>query len=192
MKILVIQGHPDKESYNFALSKAYAQGARDSGADVQEIVVRDLEFNPNLQYGYRKRTELEPDLLKAQESIMWAEHLVVIHPIWWGALPALLKGFFDRVFLPSFAFQKAEGKKYQWEKLLKGRSGRIIATADQPWWFYRFYYRRPSYNALAGLTFKFCGIKPVYSTFIGPMRMSTDDYREKWLKKLYDLGYKCC
>ncbi|MEJ7676773.1 MAG: NAD(P)H-dependent oxidoreductase [Segetibacter sp.] len=103
-KILIISGHPDKESFNFGLSEAYKKGAISSGVDIKEIVVRDLEFNPNLQFGYRKRTELEPDLIDAKEKIKWAEHLVWIYPVWWGSIPAILKGFIDRVFLPGFAF----------------------------------------------------------------------------------------
>ena len=108
-KILIINGHPDQESFNFALSKAYISGAKSNNAEVQVINIRELDFNPNLQYGYRKRTELEPDLLDAQEKIKWADHLVWIYPVWWGSLPAIMKGFIDRTFLPGFAFAKREG-----------------------------------------------------------------------------------
>jgi putative NADPH-quinone reductase len=81
-EILIINGHPDKESYNFALAAAYKKGAVSAGANIQEINIRDLKFNPNLEFGYRKRTELEPDLLKAQEQLKWADHLVWIFPVW--------------------------------------------------------------------------------------------------------------
>ena len=124
-KILIINGHPDAESFNAALAEAYKKGAIESGAEVKEIVVRELQFNPNLQFGYRKRTELEPDLLEAQAKIKWAEHLVWIYPVWWGSLPAILKGFIDRTFLPGFAFEKIENSVW-WDKLLKGKSERII------------------------------------------------------------------
>jgi len=81
-KILIINGHPDNESFNFGLSDAYKKGTENSNAEVSVINIRELEFNPNLQFGYRKRTELEPDLLKAQELIKWADHLVWIYPVW--------------------------------------------------------------------------------------------------------------
>ena len=61
MNILIIQGHPDPESYNRALGEAYAKGARQSGHEVKALNISDLDFNPNLAYGYRKRSELEPD-----------------------------------------------------------------------------------------------------------------------------------
>ncbi len=80
-----------------------------------------MQFNPNLQFGYQKRIELEPDLLGAWEKIKWADHLVWIHPVWWGGLPAITKGFIDRVFLPGFAFKYRENSVW-WDRLLKGKT----------------------------------------------------------------------
>jgi NAD(P)H dehydrogenase (quinone) len=186
-KVLIINGHPDKESFNFALANAYKQGAIEAGAKVKEIIVRELTFNSNLQYGYRQRTELEPDLIDAQNKIKWAEHLVIIYPVWWGSLPAILKGFFDRVFLPGFAFKKRENSVW-WDKLLKHKSARIICTMDQPVWYYWLVYKQPSTNALKKLTLQFCGIKPVSTTSFGPIRLSKDSYRQKCLHKVNKLG----
>lgn len=186
-KILIINGHPDSESFNFAIAEAYKKGALSEGHIIQEIVIRDLQFNINLEFGYRKRTELEPDLLDAREKIKWADHLVFIHPVWWGSVPAILKGFIDRVFLPGFAFKKRENSLW-WDKYLTNKSARIIATMDQPAWYYRLVYRQPSNNALKKLTLEFCGVKPVKVTSIGPIRLSKDNYRQKWLRKIEKLG----
>lgn len=186
-KILIINGHPDSESFNFAISEAYKKGAVAAGHTVKEIIVRELEFNPNLEFGYRKRTELEPDLLDAREKIKWADHLVFIYPVWWGSLPAVLKGFIDRVFLPGFAFKKRENSVW-WDKYLTNKSARIISTMDQPFWYYRLVYRQPSHNAMKKATLEFCGVKPVKITSIGPIRLSKDNYRQKWLDKIEKLG----
>lgn len=188
-KILIIQGHPDKESYCYALSEAYHKGAQESGAEVKIIYTGELEFNPNLSFGYRRRTELEPCLQKAQEDIRWAEHIVMVFPVWWGSVPAVFKGFLDRVFLPGFAFQKRPDSVW-WDKLLKGRTGRIISTMDQPPWYYRLNYKMPSNNAIKKLTLEFCGIKPVKVVNIGPIRHSKADFRKKWLEKTQALGRK--
>ena len=187
--ILIIHGHPDKESFSTALFDAYKKGAVASGAIVKEIIISDLQFNPNLGMGYRKRTELEPNLLDAQEKIKWATHLVWIYPVWWGSLPALLKGFIDRVFLPGFAFQKRENSVW-WDKLLTGKSAHIISTMDQPAWYYWLVYREPSNNAMKKLTLQFCGIHPVKVTSIGPLRLSKEAYRLNWLKKIEQLGFE--
>jgi NAD(P)H dehydrogenase (quinone) len=186
-KILVINGHPDTESYGMALSNAYKKGAAASGAEVREITVAELDFNPNLGNGYRRRTELEPDLLEAQKKISWAEHIVLIYPVWWGGVPALLKGFFDRVFLPGFAFRYRENSVW-WDKLLTGRTGHIISTLDQPAWYYWLINGRPTYHSVKKMTFEFCGIKPVQTTTFGPIRNSTDIFRLDWLIKIENLG----
>jgi NAD(P)H dehydrogenase (quinone) len=186
-KILILQGHPDGESFCAALSASYRQGAEKAGYQVRQINVGELEFDPNLRFGYRKRTELEKDLLDAQEAIKWSDHIVLIHPLWWGSVPAVLKGFIDRVFLPGFAFKPIENSLW-WNKLLKGRSGRIITTMDQPGWYYRFVYGRPSINALKKTTFHFCGIKPVRTTSIGPVKNSTPDKRKIWLLEVQKMG----
>lgn len=189
-KILLINGHPDKESFNFALADAYKKGALKSGAEVKEIIIRDLNFNPNLQFGYRKRTELEPDLLDAQEKIKWAEHIVWVYPVWWGSFPAILKGFLDRVLLPGFAFKKRDNTIVVWDKLLKNKSARIISTVDQPVWYYILINRQPSTNSMKRLVSHFCGIRHVKATTIGPLKLSKESTRKKWINKVERLGEK--
>ena len=186
-KILIINGHPNKDAFNYGITTAYKKGAKNSGAEVKEIIIADLKFNPNLQFGYQKRTELEPDLTEAWEKIKWAEHLVWVHPVWWGGLPAILKGFIDRLFLPGFAFQYKENSMW-WDKLLKGKTAHIITTIDQPSWYYWLVYGRPSVNQLKKATLEFCGIKPVKVTYFGIVKTATNELREKWLDKVEELG----
>lgn len=188
-KILIINGHPDVESFNFGLAAAYKKGAIKSGAEVQEIIIRDLEFNPNLEFGYRKRTELEPDLLKAQEQLKWADHIVWIYPVWWGSVPAIMKGFLDRILLPGFAFKKKEGS-WKWDKFLTGKTARMICTMDQPAWFYRLINSSPSHSAMKKLCMGFIGIKTIGISSIGDVRLSKPEYRNKWLAKVEKLGIK--
>jgi putative NADPH-quinone reductase len=190
-KLLLIQAHPDPESYCQALGESYLTGIGQN-AEIRTINIRDLEFNPNLKYGYRKRTELEPDLLAAWEKIKWADHITIIHPLWWGGLPAMAKGFFDRLFLPGFAYQKEENSMIRWQKLLKGRTGRIIVTMDQPAWYYYMYYWAPGVRALKKLTFEYTGIRPVKVNSIGPIRLSKDSFRSKWLTKVLQMGKHDC
>lgn len=188
-KILIINGHPDGESYCAALHEAYKRGALQSGAEVRELALRELSFTPNLQFGYRKRTELEPDLLRAQEWMRWCNHMVWVHPVWWGSFPALMKGFLDRVFLPGFFFKKHPGVAYTWDKLLTGKSARIIYTLDTPW-IYWLLAGRPAYVALKWVTLGYCGVSPIAGTALGVVRLSTQDKRETWLRKVEALGAK--
>ncbi|MBL1220233.1 NAD(P)H-dependent oxidoreductase [Chryseobacterium sp. L7] len=186
-KIAIINGHPNKDSFNFGIAKAYKDGALQVGNEVKEITIADLNFDPVLHFGYQKRMELEPDLLKAWEIIQWADHLVWIHPVWWGGMPAPMKGFLDRLFLPGFAYRYRENSIW-WDKLLKGKTAHIITTLDQPGWYYRLFYGRPSVNQLRKSTLEFCGVKPVKVTYIGIIRNSTEAQREKWLQKVKELG----
>ncbi|OIV40030.1 NAD(P)H-dependent oxidoreductase [Flavobacterium johnsoniae] len=187
--ILIINGHPNPLSFNFGIAESYLKGAVASGATVETITIADLKFNPNLQFGYQKRTELEPDLLESWEKIKRADHLVWIHPVWWGGLPAITKGFIDRLFLPGMAFQYRENSVW-WDKLLKGKTAHIITTLDQPGWYYWFSFGRPSVNQLKKSTLEFCGVKPVKVTYIGIIKGSADLQRAKWLEKVYNLGLK--
>ena len=187
--ILIINGHPNSKSFNFAIVDAYEKGALQSKASVETITIANLKFNPNLQFGYQQRTELEPDLLEAWKKIQKADHLVWVHPVWWGGLPAITKGFIDRLFLPGMAFQYKENSVW-WDKLLKGKTAHIITTLDQPGWYYHLFYGRPSVNQLKKSTLEFCGVKPVKVTYIGIVKSANELQRAKWLQKVYDLGVK--
>jgi len=103
-RILVILGHPVTDSFCGALSKSYIDGAQAAGNDVRFIALGSVAFDPVLRNGYAIAQALEPDLASAQAMISWAQHIVFVYPLWWGAMPALLKGFIDRVFLRGFAF----------------------------------------------------------------------------------------
>ncbi|TAE28114.1 MAG: flavodoxin family protein [Cytophagales bacterium] len=186
-RILIINGHPDQASFNYGLADAYRQGAAETGATIQEITIAQLQFDPNLRYGYRKRIDLEPDLLTSLDKIRWAEHLVWVHPVWWGGLPALMKGFIDRLFLPGIAFQYRTDSVW-WDKLFAGKTAHIITTVDQPAWYYWLVFGNPSVNQLKRSVLEFCGIKPVHVTYIGAVRNSTEQQRARWLQSVSRLG----
>lgn len=186
-KILIINGHPDEESFNYGLADAYRKGAVKSGAEVKNVNIRELAFNPNLQFGYRKRTELEPDLLIAMDKLKWADHLVWVYPVWWGSVPAIMKGFLDRVLLPGFAYNKRKNSLW-WDKLFTGKTSRIISTLDQPGWYYRLVYGSPSHKAMKRLTLHFIGVWSVKTTTIGPIRLSSQKFRQRWLDNVEKLG----
>jgi NAD(P)H dehydrogenase (quinone) len=188
-KILIIQGNPDKNSFCDALAESYKKGALRTKADVKEIHVGEIDFDPFLGFGYKKEIELEQGLIDSQHMIKWADHLVFVYPTWWGTMPALLKGFIDKVFLPGFGFQFRNGSVW-WNKLLKGKSARLIVTMDTPPWYFRLFYGRPGHNAMKKSTLEFCGIKPVKISSIGPIKYSKKSKRISWLTQVEKLGEK--
>ena len=171
---------------------AYRSGAEEAGYQVSHIVIRDLAFEPNLRFGYKQRLELEPDLLAAIDAMKACDHMVWVHPVWWGGLPALLKGFIDRTFLPSIMFDYNEAKLggMGWDGYLEGKTARIIATMDTPKVLYRLLYSAPSVNQLKKTTLEFCGVKPVKVTQFAPVKGSTQAKREHWVKTVHELGTK--
>ncbi|MEC4050473.1 NAD(P)H-dependent oxidoreductase [Flavobacterium sp. SUN046] len=188
-KVVIINGHPNKDSFNYAIVAAYKKGALERKIEVKEITISELEFDVNLEFGYQKRKDLEPDLVSAWEKIVWADHLVWVHPVWWGGLPAITKGFIDRLFLPGFVFNYRENS-IVWDKLLKSKTGHIITTLDQPGWYYHLVYGRPSVNQLKKSTLEFCGVSPVKVTYIGIVRTANEATRKKWLEKIERLAFK--
>lgn len=186
-KILIINGHPKKDSFCNTLCDVYKAGAKVSGNEVILLNLYELEFNLNLEFGYSKQNAVAADILLAQEKIKWANHIVIVHPVWWGSVPALLKGFFDNVLLPGFAFKYKEGSVF-WDKLLTGKTARIIYTTDTPVWFYKYVYHAPSVNMVKKRVLGFCGIAPVKVTGIGPIRKSKIEFRQKWIEKVELLG----
>ena len=187
--ILLILGHPSENSFCKAIIDAYQKGAEGAGANCKTIYLSRLNFNVNLSDGYRteESVQLEDDLIASQQLILWADHVVLAYPNWWGFMPALTKGFIDRVFLPGFAFKHRSGKIFP-KKLLKGKSMRLLITMDTPkWWFYHIY-RASQYQILKDIVFGYVGFQPIRFSTFGFMRKSTVKQRNNWLKQVERLG----
>lgn len=172
--ILVLTAHPDAGRFNDALADAYARGAS-THATVHRIDLRDLRFDPILRGGLHHAQALEPDLMAARAAIEAASHLVIVTPVWWGTLPALLKGFIDRTFLPGWAF-KNTGAALP-DGLLAGRTARVIATMDSPWWWYTFMHFRAAHRALIQATLHYVGVRGVRQTTFYAVRTLDDAAR---------------
>lgn len=188
-RILMILGTPKGADLCHALAQAYAQGARGEGHVVRQLKLGELSFDPVLHDGYDQGQALEPDLLEAQRLIHWAEHLVFVYPVWWGGLPALLKGFFDRVLLPGFAF-KYRGQSQRWDKLLSGRSADLLVTLDTPPWYFRWIYGAPAHRQMIRTILGFSGIKTRRLAEFAPVRPSSEEQRQSWLRRAETLGVR--
>ncbi len=186
--IAIIQGHPDGQHrhYGHALADAYSDGATKAGHEVRIIEVAKIEF-PLLHSKEEFDTGVPPEPIRqAQDTIRWAEHLVILYPLWLGSMPALLKAFLEQTFRPGFATPKLnEGSP--WKKLLAGKSARVIVTMGMPAFFYRWYFRAHSLKSLERNILAFCGIGPIKESLIGLVE-AKNGKREKWLGKMRTLG----
>lgn len=186
-RTLIINGHPTPGSFCQALAEQYHQGALSQGQSSALLNLHELNFNPNLNFGYQKRMSWEPDLEKSWDLIKNADHLVFVYPNWWGTYPALMKGFIDRLFLPGMAFGRNEKSPLP-TKLLKGKTARVMVTMDSPAFYYRLFTKQPGHRSMERSILNFVGIKPVkFSNFYG-IKKSEDEKRKQWLNKSYQLG----
>lgn len=186
MNVLVILGHPRKDSYCAALAKAYVRGAEAAGANVKNLILADLQFEMNVLVPSPEHQFLEEDILKAKELISWADHLVFIYPTWWGNVPALLKAFLDRTIMPGFAFRELQFDAY--DKMLAPRTAQLITTMDTPLFVYKLFYGSPGTKALTNATLKFCGVNPVRNMYLSPVKHSSKEKKQEWLQRVYDQG----
>ncbi len=191
-RIVIIQGHPDTSTTHFghALAQAYEMGAQQAGHVIKTINVAQLDFK--LLHSEQEFEAVSPDvdIQKAQETIMWAEHIVILYPLWLGDMPALLKGFLEQVLRPGFAMTSGESNNLP-KKRLKGRTARIIITMGMPGFIYRWFYCAHTLKNLKRNILSFCGIKPIGDTLIGSIENLGEIKRHKWLQKMQALGQAC-
>lgn len=188
-RIAIIQGHPDTGArhYGHALADAYAEGADQGGHEVRRLDVAALDL-PIVHSRSEWEGEPPPRVRTIQDTLRWAEHLVLCYPLWLGSMPALLKAFLEQVLRPGFAFCYGEsggGAK----RLLRGKSARVVVTMGMPALFYRLYFRAHSLRSLERNILHFCGIAPVRHSLIGLVEGGALR-REHWLQRMQTLGHR--
>ncbi len=187
-RIVVLLGNSDTDSFSGAIADQYQASAEDAGHEVTRFNVCDMKFDPILHKGYKVIQELEPDLVHLQQAIKDADHLVIIYPNWWCTMPAILKGLFDRMWMPGFAFNfdKVTRKLIQ---RLKGKTARTIVIAGthspfKTWWLFGDYTNEIQHGILG-----FSGINAATTTF-GPSERVSEAKKQQWLRRVAELGRK--
>lgn len=187
MNLLVINGHPNPDSLNTTLAQTYIATAKSLGVTVRYLAIGELNFNPNLQHGYTQRMELEPDLLWALDAITWSTHQVWIHPMWWLGMPAIMKGFFDRLFLPGLVFKHS--KTGATEGLLQGKTARILVTmGDLSPKLHQEVYQSSGIIQLKEGILAYCGIEVQNAEVIGPLNDFGKDDIQHLLKYMTQIA----
>jgi len=165
-KVLVIVGNPSKNSFTHFIARSIAGDLVNS--DIRVIDLAKIKFDPILHESYKKQQKLELDLIQAQKNLLWADHVIIIYPTWWGLPPGILKGFIDRVFLPGFAFKYGKDNGIP-SGLLIGKSATIITTTGGPNFFY-FLFGHPGNRAIKYFVLKFCGFRNIKSYVFSSIR----------------------
>lgn len=181
MKTLLINANPKVHSFSLELANAYEAGASQT-AQIRRFNLSDMAFNPSLDTGYDAIQPLEPCLKEFQDAVLWADHIVIVSPIWWGGLPAKFKGLLDRTFLPGATF-KFEADNPEPVQLLAGKTAHLVLTMDAPEDLLEFQ-AAPVLEQLDRFTLQFCGVEKAYTTLFGSVIMSDETQRQTWLDQL--------
>ncbi|KKW10868.1 MAG: Flavodoxin-like protein fold family protein [Parcubacteria group bacterium GW2011_GWA2_49_9] len=188
-KIFVLVGHPDSDSLSSQFATSYVYGAKERGHVVRRTNLADLSFDPILHKGYKVRQELEPDIVRIQEDIKWADHFVIIYPAWWSTMPALLKGMFDRMWLPKFAYEFYKTGPFAgllWKPLMKGKTARVFVLSDSPPILARLIFGDTTNEIRKGILW-FSGFK-VRVKKVGPLKFITERRTAKWKARFHRWG----
>ncbi len=191
MNILIVYSHPYSKSFNHAIKKSVETVLKDFGHQVR---VRDLykgSFDPVLSVtdlAAIRSGKVPSDIKNEQKHVAWADAFVVIHPVWWTGLPAMMKGYIDRVLSFGFAYTYENGAP---KGLLTGKKVFIINTTGSPY----DYYSQIGMHAVLKRTsdegiYAFCGMEVIEHIFLGAVPAVTDDVRKGYLldvvKKIKD------
>ena len=185
-RIFIWLAHPAETSFCGGLADAYERGAASAGATISRMNLSDMQFSDRFA-GYPATDPLEPDLTAWQRAVGACDHMVVIHPYWWGAMPGRAKAVLDRALLPGFAF-KYKGRGPGWDKLLTGKTADAIITSDTPPLYDRLVYGQSGRKVLKNQVFSFCGFTPKTIAQMGPIKTSSEKKRARWLKKAERMG----
>ncbi len=189
-RIVLLDGHPAQESLSKALTLRYANYARKGGHEVRIHHLSEYDFDMDFEFSkYSDAKTLEPDLEQFIADLKWANHFFLCTPMWWGGLPAKLKGLIDRSFLPGSVFDTRVKKGKMPKPMLKDITGRIIITSDTPGWIMNLMYRNALINQLKGQVLGFIGITPTKITWCAGAGSADKKKIDQWLGEIEKLGY---
>ena len=182
--ILILNGHPDPRAERLcaALCDAYEHGARLGGHDVRRIDVGALEF-PLLRSMQEYRSpDAPPVIVAARADLIWADHLVVVFPLWLGATPAVLKGFLEQVLKEGFTQREAGDRAFKPQ--LAGKSARLVITMGMPGAIFRLLFGSHGLRALEQGILMISGVQPMRHTILGSVEAQSAATRERWLRQM--------
>jgi putative NADPH-quinone reductase len=186
-RVFIWVAHPKAGSLCSALADAYQAGVVATGGEIIRMELSQMRFDPHFEGYDGQEPPLEPDLVAWQDAIQWADHVVVIHPYWWGSMPTGAKAVIDRALTPGFAF-KYHAKGVAWDKLLKGKTAEGVITSDTPPLLDTVLYRKPARRVLKNQILGFCGIKVRRVIQLGSVKLASRRKIDGWLKQMRQMG----
>ena len=188
MKVNIVFNHPYKGSYCYAILEAVKKGLAQAGHEVDVIHLDDDGFNPVMTaedlLAFRNKKSIDPQAQDYIQRIKAADHLVFIFPIWWELMPALMKGFIDKVIFPGETYDYTRSGYGMVTLMNHLKSVTVITTMNTPAIMYQLIYGNAIKKSLIKGTFKKSGIKNVKWLSLNMVKASSIQKREKWLKQI--------
>ncbi|WPZ33350.1 NAD(P)H-dependent oxidoreductase [Thalassobaculum sp. OXR-137] len=188
-RIFIWVAHPKADSLCKGLADAYQSGAQETGSEVRRMDLSAMTFDLNTDGYGADAPPLEPDLIAWQEAVAWADHILVVHPYWWGSMPTKAKSVIDRALAPGFAF-KYHRRGLAWDKLLTGKTADVMITSDTPPLLDTLIYWRPGRRVMRHQILGFCGVKTRRAVQFGPVKTATPEKIDGWIARSRKLGIR--
>ena len=197
---LIVYCNPDPKSLSAAYKDAVVELTELSGHNATVRDLYQIGFKPVLEqmdFDALKRGQVPEDVKVEQEYLVWADFVTFIYPIWWTSMPALIKGYIDRVFTKNFAYAMDEQANFK--GLLASRE---VVILNNMGFSYEYYDKMGMLNSMRQTTdqgiFEFCGMHVAEHRFFGHLEGASKSEREghvnmlKFIydKIIYDLGEK--
>lgn len=194
MKTLIVLSHPYEGSYCYAIMDAVQKGLKKGGHACKVINLNRDEFDPVMRSKDLKAfaelgrgnkaalTDLDPIVLRYKKKLEWAERLVLIFPIWWMTMPAIMKGFIDKVIFPGVAYEMDAGRLKSSLRNLKQVT--VISTMNTPADIYREGFGNSIEGSLIKGTFNQIGIHDADWISLNMVKQVGGDVRDQWLEEL--------
>ena len=188
-RTLIVLAHPLGDSYCAALAATVRETLIERGHEVDLIDLYADDFDPRLS-AEERAAYFEPDydaspVADYARRLRAASHLVFVFPQWWGNCPAILKGFFDRVFVPGVAYDLGARAGEFIPRLDNVKKLWVVMTAGSSWWVTKLYLRDPVRHQIRGAVGGFCGRSVSFRMMTYyDMDHSTDRKRRAFLKRV--------
>ncbi|MEO1101149.1 MAG: NAD(P)H-dependent oxidoreductase [Pseudomonadota bacterium] len=186
-RVFIWVAHPKASSLCSGIADAYEAGVAKAGGESRRMDLHDMEFATDFEGYDETPPPLEPDLLQWQENIGWADHVLIVHPYWWGAMPTRAKAVIDRGLTPGFGFNY-HTKGVAWDKLLTGKTADTIITSDTPPLLDTFIYGWPARRVMKNQVLGFCGIKSRNVVQLGSVKLASADKIKGWIARAQHMG----
>lgn len=191
MKYCIVYCHPYEKSYCSSVLKSVTSGLEKAGHDYDVIDLIKDNFNPVMTsadlLAFRNRKAVDEQAIGYIGRIKQADHMVFVFPIWWGLMPAIMKGFVDKVIFPGEAYNYTESGNGMYSLIENIKSAAVITTMNSPWWYYALFYGNAIKRAFIKGTLAKIGIRKVKWVKLDNIKGRGEDKRKQKLQKIEKL-----